>query len=856
MSDENQESCEDAGWDSDFSIAEGFLKVLDGAREDHIFVTVPERKGCELKAKTFTGTLSEHWRELTERNKEGCAVFVAVNEFENNIRSNIQCNNIRAFFVELDSGQISDEEAIGFFMTLGITFLVNSSPGNYHLYWSTNIQDADALEEHIRKYSLLQKILQYRFRAYESGKESSDLARILRLPGFFHQKIYGQKHFVGYSHFQEHPQVLDNARFDRRYTSANEILIAAGVTPAIIEQAKEFGAATQISAYELYLQNEAVKDGQYVGCESGGRNEALFNYCLFELFIRRGLGLEEATMLTHYANSKNEPPLPDENVFTIVQSAQKRFLEVHGGKSFVDQKEVVEKLVKKVNADEVESNRPISATPRDGEIDEFFSFDYTYPEMNPPNSQASIAHRIVQKWGNFVRYNSERGFYVKEDGVWINDGRVSGLITQLIFNITKQLSFEEQFRSCFVKDNMIFSISSMRSAIGNFHHDKGLKGIKGCLENMPYIYEASRNFESAEDADLLGCKNMILDLSSGEPATQERLLKSRLVNRCNVTYNREATCKEWEQFLYSCMDGNEEEVEYIQKICGYLISGQTFLQSFFMVYGAPGTGKSKFLNVMMKLMGDYAMELSPGILTSDTGNNGALSSLAQAQYKRLCVLMETERKNKWNRAMVKALAGEDEISCKLMRQNAFTFRPRFKMCIRGNELPHPDSFDDAIWQRLKFIPFNVRFRGTENEDTELETKLMKELSGILNWCIEGYRKLMADDELRIPSTITRIAQEAVIETEPITEFIVTCMTPSEGYLSSITDIHKSYTAWAREEGHRQFKKNDIISHFKGLGYTVSAAPEGYKARTQYVLGWQIKKEHRIGIQGKSIREMI
>ena len=53
----------------------------------------------------------------------------------------------------------------------------------------------------------------------------------------------------------------------------------------------------------------------------------------------------------------------------------------------------------------------------------------------------------------------------------------------------------------------------------------------------------------------------------------------------------------------------------------------------------------------------------------------------------------------------------------------------------GNHKPQIRGTDDAIWSRVKLIPFEVSFAG--REDTKLPTKLKEELPGILNWALKG-----------------------------------------------------------------------------------------------------------------------
>jgi putative DNA primase/helicase len=52
-----------------------------------------------------------------------------------------------------------------------------------------------------------------------------------------------------------------------------------------------------------------------------------------------------------------------------------------------------------------------------------------------------------------------------------------------------------------------------------------------------------------------------------------------------------------------------------------------------------------------------------------------------------------------------------------------------------NHRPRVDGEDDAIWRRLRLVPFERNFEG--REDKELAQKLIAELPGILAWAVCG-----------------------------------------------------------------------------------------------------------------------
>lgn len=65
-------------------------------------------------------------------------------------------------------------------------------------------------------------------------------------------------------------------------------------------------------------------------------------------------------------------------------------------------------------------------------------------------------------------------------------------------------------------------------------------------------------------------------------------------------------CPRWKQFLLEIMRGDAEMVDYLQRVLGYILTGDTSEQCFFMLYGMGANGKSTFINVVQHILGDYA----------------------------------------------------------------------------------------------------------------------------------------------------------------------------------------------------------------------------------------------------------
>ena len=112
--------------------------------------------------------------QLVKLNTEGAGIFATVNATDGKGRAAANITRVRAVFVDLDGAPL-EPVLTG---PLAPTITVESSPGRYHAYWT--IADMP-LEE----FGTAQSVLAAR---YNGDPVVRDLPRVMRLPGFAHQK--------------------------------------------------------------------------------------------------------------------------------------------------------------------------------------------------------------------------------------------------------------------------------------------------------------------------------------------------------------------------------------------------------------------------------------------------------------------------------------------------------------------------------------------------------------------------------------------------------------------------------------------------------------------------------------------
>jgi putative DNA primase/helicase len=111
-------------------------------------------------------------------------------------------------------------------------------------------------------------------------------------------------------------------------------------------------------------------------------------------------------------------------------------------------------------------------------------------------------------------------------------------------------------------------------------------------------------------------------------------------------------------------------------VFGYALTGSVREHALFFLHGTGGNGKSVLLNTVSAIFGDYAVVAPMETLIATKGEQHP-TNLAGLRGARLVTASETERGRNWAERKIKVLTGGDPIAARFMRQDFFTYQPRF-----------------------------------------------------------------------------------------------------------------------------------------------------------------------------------
>lgn len=287
---------------------------------------------------------------------------------------------------------------------------------------------------------------------------------------------------------------------------------------------------------------------------------------------------------------------------------------------------------------------------------------------------------------------------------------------------------------------------------------------------------------------LLNVKNGTLDLETGECYPHSK--SDYLTKLAPVVFDPKARCPLWRQFLATVFGDDPELIEYVKRLVGYSIAGGSEEHILPFLYGTGANGKSTFVETIMKLLGtDYAMKGAPDLLMSKR-NDSHPTDRADLFGKRFVACVETEAGKLMAESLVKEMTGGDRLRARRMREDFWEFVPTHHIWLVGNHKPTIRGTDEGIWRRIKLIPFDVVIP-EKKRDGKLPAKLARELPGILNWAIEGYRA-WHDGGLVEPNVVSASTDDYRTEEDVIGNFIDECCELGDDFVAPATRLFEEF----------------------------------------------------------------
>ncbi|WP_223553877.1 DNA primase family protein [Lysinibacillus sphaericus] len=299
--------------------------------------------------------------------------------------------------------------------------------------------------------------------------------------------------------------------------------------------------------------------------------------------------------------------------------------------------------------------------------------------------------------------------------------------------------------------------------------------------------------EMNNEKNFINLSNGLLDLKRFElvPHSPKYLSTVQLP----MAYNFYEQAPNFSLFIQAITLADKPLMRVLQEVVGYLISGETKAEKAFYFYGGGANGKSVLASVITKLVGKENVSSIP---LADFGQRFGLEGLIN---KTINIAAENELSGQVLKTEnFKAIVSGDIINIELKFRPSISYKPHCKLVFLVNNLPDSKDVTSGYFRKLMIVPFRRTFKPKERNINLLD-ELMEELPGILNWALEGLRRLQTNNYQFSECAVIEQAHDAYyLEQNPIKAFFSEHIQMNSGSKTKQADFHEMYKKWLELQG--------------------------------------------------------
>lgn len=350
--------------------------------------------------------------------------------------------------------------------------------------------------------------------------------------------------------------------------------------------------------------------------------------------------------------------------------------------------------------------------------------------------------------------------------------------------------------SFLIYENGVYNISGEKEA-GRIIMDYMLPNycvmasIRDCREQWDIL--VSKDFDDFNrNPYLVNVRNGLLDIR--DMSFKEHTPSYLSTVQLNVEYNPQVDCPQFKKFLNEVLDC--KLIPLVQEIVGYLLTTNTASQKAFVFWRPARTGKSTLLWVV-----EYLLLGKKNVSNIPWQEIGDKFKTAELLGKLANVFSDLPSKSIDDTGIFKVVTGEDYLMAEKKNKNPFKFKPFARLVFSCNELPR-NYVDrtEGFYRRLIIVPFNRQIEKSKI-DKALKYKFQREKEGILNWVLEGLKRLYENNfEFSENELTDGVKKEYKRENNNVISFVEECCELDGLFSCSRIEIYEAYKEFCVEAG--------------------------------------------------------
>lgn len=340
-----------------------------------------------------------------------------------------------------------------------------------------------------------------------------------------------------------------------------------------------------------------------------------------------------------------------------------------------------------------------------------------------------------------------------------------------------------------------------------------------------------------EPVPAMAMENGVLD-----PAT--RSMSEHDPERFNLSclpfaYEPDAQCPQWLDFLESTLPGDRQAHETIAEWMGYVLSGRTDLHKIGVLVGPPRCGKGTISRVLKAMVG------RDGWAAPTLARLGSEFGMASLIGRGLAVMGDVRWTSKHVIDAVPimlGISGEDGFSIPRKHVGDWIGKLPTRLMLMSNDAPVFTDASGALAGRMVYVAFHRSFLGAE--DLTLESRLMTELPGILNWALDGLDRVAKLGTFTQSAGSLELAADVDRDSSPVKAWVDDRCVIDLTQEMTLDALLSSYRDWLTAENmllspSLNRLSRDLRSAFGDQGVTVERKSNGVGGKHRVVTGIRV-----------------
>lgn len=310
-----------------------------------------------------------------------------------------------------------------------------------------------------------------------------------------------------------------------------------------------------------------------------------------------------------------------------------------------------------------------------------------------------------------------------------------------------------------------------------------------------------------ENSNLMCFNNGVFDFTEncfrdGKP--EDYITKSTGIDYVPIDRVVPEHLKEVEEFMKQLFPVAELHKYMWEHLASTLI-GTNENQTFNIYIGSGANGKSKLVDLMSKVLGEYKGTVPITLITQKRPSIGGTSSeIVQLRGVRYAVMQEPSKGDTINEGIMKEITGGDPIQGRALFKETVTFIPQFKLVVCTNTLFDIKDTGDGTWRRIRVCDFKAKFRenpveGDKDEpyqfpiDKKIDEKFERWKEPFMSKLVEIAREkkgLVEDCEI-----VLNKSQEYRADQDYMLEFTKEKIMHEDGGKVKLTELRETFKQW-------------------------------------------------------------